>query len=248
MSRPVSSSNTVSINWDQAPNQNDLNEVNAFKKSLGPNDRVLVNSSGNTTIYTQHRESVSEKIARKLDNFEKHVKSAWSHVGDLFSVKNKGNGPEATKNIKDTPTQKSPPPKSSSISVKQFNLQISPITNTFIIPKFVGLQNDHTKAGLSAPKTEVNEVENLDRALDFFATGPHSLDKVKNEFSAFLAFAEAQAGGETFADQNGDAINFAKRWMPVSIHSKDELIGLFGQKAYGTITAAAVQLALFYED
>lgn len=247
MSRPVSSPNMVSINRN-AIDEDALNKLKEFQSGLGRNDRVVTSNSGDTTIYTKHTESASEKFIRKLDSFEKHVKAAWSHVSDLFSVKNQGNESEETKNIKDTPTQKSPPPKSSSISVKQFNLQISPITNTFIIPKFVGLQNDHTKAGLSAPKTEVNEVENLDRALDFFATGPHSLDKVKNEFSAFLAFAEAQAGGETFADQNGDAINFAKRWMPVSIHSKDELIGLFGQKAYGTITAAAVQLALFYED
>ena len=248
MSRPISSPNTVSINRDKAIDQNALDGVKAFKKSLGPNDRVLVSSSGNTTIYRQHRESVSEKITRKLGNFEKNVKSAWSHVSDLFSVKNQGNGSEATKNIKDTPTQKSPPPEPSSISVKQFNSQISPITNTCIIPVFVGLQNDYTKDGLSTLETEIKQVKNLDRALGFFATGPRSLEKVNNEFSAFQAFAKAQATGETFADQNGDAIDFANRWMPVSISSKDELIGLFGEKAYDTITAAAVQLALFYKD
>ena len=147
-----------------------------------------------------------------------------------------------TKNVKDTPTQKTP----SSISVKQFNSQISPITNTCIIPVFVGLQSDSIKTGLSALETEINKVKNLDRALNIVAPSTGSLEKVKNEFSAFQAFAKAQATGETFADQNGDAISFAKRWADVSIHSQDQLIDHFGEKAYWTITAAAVQLAVSY--
>lgn len=244
MSRPISSTNTVTINRDQAPDQDALNELKAFQRGLGRNDRVVTSYSGNTTIYTKHTESAAKKFNRKLDNFEKNVKSAWSHVSDLFSVKNQGNESGATKNVKGTPTQKSP----SSISVKQFNLEIAPITNTCIIPVFVGLQNDLTKTGLSALQTEINEVENLNRALDIVAPSTRSLAKVKNEFSVFLAFAKAQAAGETFTDQNGDAISFAKRWMPVSIHSKDQLIEAFGEKAYGTIMAAALQLALYYRE
>jgi hypothetical protein len=241
MSRPISSPPTVSIDFN-AIDQDALNKVNTFKNGLRPNDRVQVGSLGNKTIYTQHRESVSEKVIRKLENFEKNVKSAWSHVSDLFSVKNQGNESEAKKNIKDTPTQKIP----SSISVKQFNSQISPITNTCIIPVFVGLQNDPTKTRLSALDTEIKQVKNLDRALYIFATGAVSLANVKNEFSVFQAFAKAQATGETFADQNGDAISFAKRWAPVFVDSEDHLIEHFGEKAYWTITAAAVQLAATY--
>jgi hypothetical protein len=241
MSRPISSPPTVSIDFN-AIDQDALNKVNTFKNGLRPNDRVQVGSLGNKTIYTQHRESVSEKVIRKLENFEKNVKSAWSHVSDLFSVKNQGNESEAKKNIKDTPTQKIP----SSISVKQFNSQISPITNTCIIPVFVGLQNDPTKTRLSALDTEIKQVKNLDRALYIFATGAVSLANVKNEFSVFQAFAKAQATGETFADQNGDAISFAKRWAPVFVDSEDHLIEHFGETAYWTITAAAVQLAATY--
>jgi hypothetical protein len=132
-------------------------------------------------------------------------------VSNLFSVKNQGNESEVTKYIKDTPTQKTP----SSISVKQFNSQISPITNTCIIPVFVGLQSDPTKTGLSVLQTKINEVENLNHALNIVAPSTGSLAKVKDEFSVFLAFAKAQATGETFADQNGDAINFANRWVNV---------------------------------
>lgn len=243
MSRPISSPPTVSIDRN-ALDQDALNELKAFKRGLGRNDRVLVSSLGSTTIYTQHRESVSEKFNRKLGNFEKSVKLAWSHVSDLFSVKNQGNGSGATKNIKDTPTQKSP----SSISFKQFNLDIIPITNIHIIPALVGLQKDHTKAALSALETEIQQVKNLDRALDIFATGARSLANVKDEFLVFLAFAKAQAGGETFADQGGGAINFAKRWAAVAVNSQDQLIDHFGEKAYWTITAAAIQLAVIYKD
>jgi hypothetical protein len=246
MSRPVSSPHTVQINRDQAIDQETLNKVKAFKNSLDPNDRVLVKNSGNTTIYTQQRESVSEKFTRKLDNFEKNVKAAWSHVGDLFSVKNKGNRSEATKNVKNTPTHKSLPPESNSISVKKFNSRITNFTNT--IPVFVGLQNDHTKAGLSALEAEIKQVKNLDRALSFFATGPRSLEKVQNEFSAFLAFAKAQATRDTIEDKNRGAIDFANRWMAVSVNSKDELIDHFGEKAYGTISAAALQLAVYCKE
>ena len=241
MSRPISSPTTVSINRN-ALDQDALNELKAFKRGLGRNDRVVTSYSGNTTIYTKHTESAAEKFNRKLDNFEKNVKSAWSHVSDLFSVKNQGNESGATKNVKGTPTQKSP----SSISVKQFNLEIAPITNTCIIPVFVGLQSDPTKIGLSALQTEIDKVENLDRALDIVAPSTGSLEKVKNKFSAFQAFSKAQAVGETFADQNGDAISFAKRWAAVFVRSEDQLIDHFGENAYWTITAAATQLAATY--
>ena len=97
MSRPVSSPNNISINRDHAIDQDALNNLKNFKKGLGRNDRVLISNSGNTSIYTKHRESVSEKFIRKLNNFEKNVKAAWSHVSDLFSVKNQGNNSEEIK-------------------------------------------------------------------------------------------------------------------------------------------------------
>jgi hypothetical protein len=246
MSRPVSSPKTLTINWDQAITQDKLNEVSAFKKSLGHDARVLFNRSGNTETYTEHRESLPEKFFRKLDKFEKNVQAAWSWVNNLFTDTNQGNSLEATKNIKGTPTNKSLPSEPSSISVKRFNSQIANFTNT--IPVFVELQYDHRKAGLSALETEIKQVKNLNRGLDFFTTPSRSLEKVKNEFLAFQAFAKAQAGGKTFADQNRDAINFAKGWAPVSVNSKDELIELFGKQAYEIITTAALELASSYQD
>lgn len=248
MSRPVSSPKTLTINWDQAITQDKLNEVSAFKKSLGHDARVLFNRSGNTETYTEHRESLPEKFFRKLDKFEKNVQAAWSWVNNLFTDTNQGNSLEATKDIKGTPTHKSPPPDSSSMSVKKFNLEITSLSNTCIIPVFTELQDDDTKANLLNLLIEFNQLGKLDRALDFFTTPSRSLEKVKNEFLAFQAFAKAQAGGKTFADQNRDAINFAKGWAPVSVNSKDELIELFGKQAYEIITTAALQLASSYQD
>jgi hypothetical protein len=246
MNRTVYSPQTLTIDRNQTITQDTLNEVKAFQESLGANARVLFTRSGNTETYTEHRESLLEKFFRKLDKFEKNVQAAWSRVNDLFTDKNQGNSPEATKDIKGTPTHKSLPSESGSMSLKKFNSQITRLTNT--IPVFVGLQSDHTKTRLLALETEIKQVKSLDRALCFFATGPRSLEKIKIEFSDFLAFAKAQATGNTFEDQNRDAVNFAKHWMPVSISSRDELIDLFGKSAYTTITNAAVQLALFAEN
>ena len=242
MSRPTSSPNTVSINRDKAIDQNALDGVKAFKKSLGPNDRVLVSSSGNTMIYTQHRESVSEKITRKLGNFEKNVKSAWSHVSDLFSVKNKGNNSEATKNVKDTPTQKSPPPESSSISVKQFNSQISPITNTCIIPVFEDLTLQ-TRDKLSNLKDAVDKLPFLESAFNLLASGAQDRKKAIKEFSAFLEFAEAQGQGQSVTHENRDAINFANRFLAIKYDNDEMKLG-FGE-SYLAIFNAASSLSIF---
>lgn len=237
MSRPVSSPNTVTIALDQPIDQASLSKIKRFKNSLGPNDRVLINNSGNTTIYTQHTESASEKFIRKLGNFEKNVKAAWSHVSDLFSVKNQGNESEATKNIKDAPTQKSP----SSISVKQFNLEIAPITNTCIIPVLDDL-TDH-RGNLKDLARMICEM-NISYSLDFFSTGPQSLEKVEKEFSAFVQFAQAQGHGESVTHQNRDAINFANRWVAIPISEHNELMERFGD-SFLTISRAAYSLATF---
>lgn len=240
MSRPVSSPNTVTIALDQPIDQASLSVIKRFKNSLGPNDRVLINNSGNTTIYTQHTESASEKFIRKLGNFEKNVKAAWSHVSDLFSFKNQGNGSEATKNVKDTTTHKSTQPESSSISVKKFNLEITPYTNTCIIPVLGNLDN--------ATKDKLKDLEpmirgmNLARALDFFSTGPESLAKVEKEFAAFLQFAQAQGRGESVTHQNRDAINFANRWAAIPPSEYKELKARFGE-SYLSIFNAAFALA-----
>jgi len=237
MSRPVSSPSTVTINRDQAIDQDALNKIKTFKKSLGPNDRVLVQNSGTTTVYTQHKESVSETFIRKLDNLEKNAKAAWSHVRDSFSGKNQGNGSEATKNVKDTPTQKSP----ISISVKQFNLLITPFNNTCIIPVLDNLahQRDNLK-DLGRLSCEMN----LENALKFFSTDPQSLAKVEKEFSAFLQFAQAQGRGESVTHQNRDAIDFAKRWAAVPTSEYKELKARFGE-TYLAIFDAAFALSTF---
>lgn len=239
MSRPISSQNSVSISLDQPIDQDALNKVKTFKKSLGPNDRVLVNRSGNTTIYTQHKESASEKFSRKLDNFEKNVKTAWSHVSDLLSIKNQGNESGATKNIKDTPIQKSP----SSISAKQFNLDITPIINTCTIPVLDDLTNH--RGNLNDLERMIGEM-NIDYSLGIFSTGSQSLEKVGKEFSAFVQFAQAQGRGESVTHQDKGAINFANRWTAIP-YGSDERYALnarFGE-SYKIIDKAAVALAAF---
>jgi hypothetical protein len=239
MNRPISSTNTVTINRDQAPDQDALNELTVFKRGLGRNDRVQVNSLGNTTIYTQHKESLSEKFIRKLDNFEKNVRSAWSHVSDLFSVKNQGNESGATKNVKGTPTQKSP----SSISVKQFNLEIAPITNTCIIPVLDDLTYE-TRSALNNLRTMTDKIESLDYALDLLASNPQDLEKVRTEFSAFLDFAEAQGQGKYVTQDNRGAIEFANRWAAIPPTEYKEMKERFGE-SYPTIFNAALALANF---
>ena len=233
MSRPISSPPTVSIDRN-ALDQDALNELKTFQRGLGKNDRVVTSYSGNTTIYTKLTESAAEKFNRKLDNFEKNVKSAWSHVSDLFSVKNQGDASEVTKNIKDMPTQKTP----SSISVKQFNLNITPITNTCIIPVLDDLtdQRDNLK-DLGRMICEMN----ISYSLDFFSTGSQSLEK---EFSAFAQFAQAQGRGESVTHPNRDAINFANRWVAIPPSEHKEMKARFGE-SYPTIFNAALALSNF---
>lgn len=233
MSRPISSPPTVSIDRN-ALDQDALNKLKTFQRGLGKNDRVVTSYSGNTTIYTKLTESAAEKFNRKLDNFEKNVKSAWSHVSDLFSVKNQGDASEVTKNIKDMPTQKTP----SSISVKQFNLNITPITNTCIIPVLDDLtdQRDNLK-DLGRMICEMN----ISYSLDFFSTGSQSLEK---EFSAFAQFAQAQGRGESVTHPNRDAINFANRWVAIPPSEHKEMKARFGE-SYPTILNAALALSNF---
>jgi hypothetical protein len=238
MSRPISSPPTVSIDRN-APDQDALNELKAFQRGLGKNDRVVTSYSGNTTIYTKLTESAAEKFNRKLDNFGKSVKSAWSHVSDLFSVKNQGNGSAETKNVKDTPTQKSP----SSISVKQFNLDITRITNTCIIPVLDDLTYQ-TRESLNNLRNMTHNIEPLDRALDLLASGPEDLEKIKKEFEAFLDFAEAQGQGKSVTQNNRGAIEFANRWASKPPSEYKEMQARFGD-SYNAIFHAALALANF---
>ena len=241
MSRPISSPPTVSIDFN-AIDQNALNKVNTFKNGLRPNNRVQVRSLGSKTIYTQHKESLSEKFIRKLENFEKNVKSAWSHVSDLFSVKNQGNESGATKNIKDTPTQKSPPPESSSISVKQFNSQISPIINNCTIPVFDDLTQE-TRKKLSNLKDTVEKLPFLESAFNLLTSGSQDRKKAIKEFSAFLEFAEAQGQGKSVTHENRDAINFANRFLEIPYDNKEMKLG-FGE-SYLAIYNATSSLSVF---
>lgn len=243
MSRPVSSPNNISINRDHAIDQDALNNLKNFKKGLGRNDRVLISNSGNTSIYTKHRESVSEKFIRKLNNFEKNVKAAWSHVSDLFSVKNQGNNSEEIKNIKDTLATKSPALESSSISVKKFNSSITQLTNTCIIPVLDEL-NEH-RNDLKNLASIINKI-NLSYALDCFSTGSQGIGKVEKEFLAFLNFASAQSQGKPVTHPNRDAIDFAKRWttIPYGSDERYNLKARFGT-SYPIIDNTAVALAAF---
>jgi len=182
---------------------------------------------------------VSEKFSRKLGNFGTGVKAAWSHVSDLFPVKNQGNEPETMKNVKDTPTQKSP----GSISVKQFNLEIAPITNICIIPVLDNLTYQ-TSPGLNDLRSMIDEIQPIDRALDLLATGPQDLKKIRQEFAAFLDFAENQAQGKPVTHQNRGAIEFANRWANISTPEYRELKKAFGE-SYPLISKAAIALATF---
>ena len=238
MSRPIFSPTTVSIDRN-AINKDALNDLKAFQSGLRKNDRVVTTHSGSTTIYTKHTESAAEKFYRKLDNFEKNVKSAWSHVSDLFSVKNQGNGSEATKNVKDTTTQKSP----SSISVKQFNLDITPITNICIIP-FLDDLTLQTRGALNNLRNMTDKIEPLERALDLLANGREDLEKIKKEFKAFLDFAEAQGQGKSVTQNNRGAIEFANRWVSKPPFEYEEMKARFGD-SYPAIFNAAFALANF---
>jgi hypothetical protein len=238
MSRPIPSPTTVSINRN-ALDQDALNELKTFQRGLGKNDRVVTSYSGNTTIYTKLTESAAEKFNRKLDNFGKSVKSAWSHVSDLFSVKNQGNESGATKNVKGTPTQKAP----SSISVKQFNLDIAQTTNTCIIPVLDDLTYE-TRSALNNLRTMTDKIESLDYALDLLASNPQDLEKVRTELSAFLDFAEAQGQGKSVTQNNRGAIEFANRWVKKPPSEYKEMQARFGD-SYSTIFSAASSLANF---
>ena len=244
MSRPIFSPTTVRIDRN-AINKNALNDLKAFQSGLGKNDRVVTTHSGSTTIYRKHTESAVEKFNRKLDNFEKNVKSAWSHVSDLFSVKNQGNGSEATKNVKDTPIQKSLPSESSSISVKQFNSQISPITNNCTIPVFDDLTHE-TRKKLSNLEDKVEKLPHLEKAFNLLTNGSQDRKKSIEEFKAFLEFAKAQGQGKSVTHENRDAINFANRFLKIPYDNEDMKLG-FGE-SYLAIFNAASSLSVFGES
>ena len=167
------------------------------------------------------------------------MKSAWSHVSDLFSVKNQGNESGATKNVKGTPTQKSP----SSISVKQFNLGIAQTTNTCIIPVLDDLTYQ-TREALNNLRDMTDKIESLDYALDLLAPDSKDLEKIKKEFEAFLDFAEAQGQGKSVTQNNRGAIEFANRWAAMPPSEYKEMKKRFGE-SYPIIFNAALSLANF---
>jgi hypothetical protein len=244
MSRPVSSM-SLTIDLNKSIDQEKSSEINQFKKSLKPNERVLVNTSGTQTIYSRHRESRAETLSRKLDNFQKNMKAAFSVIQNCFMTKTRGdpigNHNREISHIKSPPANHSLTFEKSSISVRKFGA----LKETNTIPVLGELEK--LRADGSLKKLHL-EFENYLQSTDV-AVNSQNIKKSTSQFQleakAFSSFLGAQADGQVMQGQLKEAINFANRLMNLQLVKENELTEIFGIKDLGHILQAAFALQAF---
>jgi hypothetical protein len=210
MNRIPTKSNTITIDSNQPADAATIKKINAFKRRIKPNERIQVVDSGTSITYSRYIESRSEKLSRKLNDFDQAIKSAFAVVRDSLTTKNTGASGESivvTSNIKTSQPSKSNLVITTSISIKKFNALVESQTNR--IPVLKGLQQPHVRIHLGEILNNIT-FKKIDNSLISQIVSSNDA-----ELKAFIGFVKAQEDKQSMnnAVEVKKAINFAKQWV-----------------------------------
>jgi len=96
MNQIPTKSNTITIDNNQPADATTIKKINAFKRGIKPNERIQVVDSGTSITYSRYVESRSQKLSRKLNDFDRAIKSAIASVHDSLTTKNTGASDKAS--------------------------------------------------------------------------------------------------------------------------------------------------------
>jgi predicted protein tyrosine phosphatase len=244
MSRIPTPPKTITINANQPSDEATIKKINAFQRSIKPNERIKVTHSETSITYTRYIEPRSQKASRKLNNFKEAMKSAFASVRDSLSTKNTGASDEsttATSNIKSYQSSKLNLFKTTSISIKKFNASVG--SQAIKIPVLKDLQQRHVQKHLGEILTNITPQKIKSSFISYLVSSNDT------ELNAFLKFVKAQQDRESMnnAVEIKQAINFAKKWQTESNKAeiKKELNLHMSQKTLTALSVVAGQLVKF---
>lgn len=244
MNRIPTKLETITIDSNQPIDEATTKKINAFKRGIKPNERIRVDHSGTSITYSRYTESGSQKLSRKLNNFDQAMKSAFALVSDSLTTKNTGASDDstvATSNINSFQASKPNLAKTTSISIKKFNASVGSQANQ--IPVLKGLQLPYVQKHLQEILKNIT-LKKIDNSL--ISQFVSSNDA---ELKAFMKFVEAQKDGKSMNDtvEIKEAINFAKQWMNESNKAeiKKELNLYISEKTSTALSVIAGELVKF---
>lgn len=241
---------SVSIGLNQPLDQNKLNEIESFKTSLKPNERVRVGfGEGNEVIFSRYTESNREKGLRQIGNLITKFQNSTAINRNLILLNAKANhvknwAPDLS-NIHTHVSKKFHASEKISLSSSNFQSLISPLANKMAVPAFQKLQEPSIKEALKnlsfkTPTRPTNSPE-----VTYMAGPGENLTKVSDEFRSFFNFANDQANGNGNIYRDKKAVDFANRWVSYQTNDAENMKLLFGEKKFHAISHAAIELLAF---
>ena len=261
MSRPISSQKNVSLDLQEGPTQKNLDEINAFTNSLKSNERIKISSGpGVTLVFTRYKESFPEQGLRRIGNFINSFKAIRAFNNDqihnaainseIYLLFRKANGaqhvmPELLK-IHSHVSKKFHAGDQPSISAKNFQSQINPLTKKLSVPVFETLQTPSTKEALKNLALEYESIPAISVEVAFLSGSGEKLSDVAEEMRSFFGFVKDQANGKSATYPDSKAVDFAKRWKDCESEDNKPIMQLrFGVKNCEAISQAADTLLEF---
>ena len=251
-------SSSVSIDLRQPLTQKNINEIEAFKSGLKPNERVSIEGRfSHKIIFIKHKESTTDQVLRQIGNLIAKFKDA-SKMNNVFihnkliNLNSKAGKVEKwapeIKNIHAHVSKKFHASEKISLSSRNFQSLIDPLTKKLANPVFEELKNTEIKNVLKNLDFKFQRNPALSPEVAFMARDSEKLTDVAEEMQSFFNFAKDQANGKPAAYPNRKAVDFAERWMAFeSGNKKSFMLHLFGDEKFKAISHAAAALLKFIE-
>jgi len=241
---------SVRIGLNQPLDQHKLDEINSFKTSLKPNERVRIGfGEGNEVIFSRYTESNREKGLRQIGNLITKFQNSTAINRNLILLNAKANHVKnwapGLSNIHTHVSKKFHASEKISLSSSNFQLLISPLANKLALPAFENLQKPEIKKALENLNFKNKTNPSNSPEVTHMAGPGENLKKVSDEFRSFVNFANDQANGMGNTYQDTKAVDFAERWVSYQTNDAENMKFLFGEHKFNAISHAAAELLAF---
>ena len=241
---------SLSIDLAQSLTQDKINDIKAFSTGLESNERIHIEfADGDNIVFSRQTESDKDKTLRQVGNLLGKIKNNAAIKRDLSSLmektKNGADWGPSISHIHAHVSKKFHVGQKITLSTRNFQSLINPITNKLVVPVFEKLKEPSIKLELNAlnfkNKTDPSESPEVQ-----YMSGPgEDPRKVADEFRSFFNFAKHQADGQDGNYRDSKALDFAKRWDNFKTGDEKGLKGQFGEKKFDAISQAAAELLAF---
>jgi len=225
---------SVSLDTTRPLTQETLNEIEAFKASVKPNERIRIDGTyGSKIVFTRYKESGVDQGLRQIGNLIAKFKnaadmnSAFVHIQLSNLEKKAGKNNTWTSEIKKIHvhiSKKFHASEKISLSSSNFQSLIDPLTKKLLIPVFETPQTSSTKEVLKNLALKYESIPAISVEVAFLSGSREKLSDVAEEMRSFFGFVKDQAKGKSTTYPDRKAVDFAKRWKACESGDNDSLM------------------------